>query len=538
MTHPVVVVPSPVRAQAALALLAVLLATRPTAAAQHGVQLVPQGDTFAFSPQHLTIQEGDTVIWGNVTGVAHNVVADDGSFRCAAGCDGGGGSGNLSASPWTFTLVFGPGAPTPGPWSGDPGGGGGPGPGYLTAPGVGPRATRTFRYHCDAHGAHGGAGMSGTIVVESGGDDGGGGGGSASAGVLRFTSANLEEDENGGNAVARVERVNGDDGAVGVSWATSNATAVAGSDYGAANGSLSWQDGEIGEKTFAVAVIDDGADENDETLKLTLSAPTGGATIGNPSQATLRIVDNDDQTAGRLQLASAAYSAGEGQPNVVVGVERKGGTQGAIAVDYDTSAVSAAAGSDYAETGGTLDWAAGDGATKTFAVPLVDDAEGELTEMVRVSLSAPVGGATLGTPAQAMLAITDNDGGPDCEDTGTTLCLLDRFFVSAHWKRPTGVEGEGRASKLSDGAGAFEFFEVGNLELFVKMTSNGCSLAAGNPLRNYWVFLAGLTNVEVTVTIVDTVAGTQKIYTNPLGISFKAVQATSAELGAFPTCDS
>ena len=133
-------------------------------------------------------------------------------------------------------------------------------------------------------------------------------------------------------------------------------------------------------------------------------------------------------------------------------------------------------------------------------MPLIDDGEGELAETVRVSLSGAAGGATLGSPAQAMLTITDNDGGPVCEDGETTLCLLDRFFVAVHWKRPSGQEGEGRASKLSDGACAFEFFEAGNLGLFVKMTSNGCALAAGNPLRNYWVFLAGLTNVEVVAS--------------------------------------
>jgi hypothetical protein len=136
-----------------------------------------------------------------------------------------------------------------------------------------------------------------------------------------------------------------------------------------------------------------------------------------------------------------------------------------------------------------------------------------------------------------MLAITDNDGGPDCEDSETTLCLLDRFFVSVRWKRVTGEEGAGRASKLSSGAGGFEFFEVGNLELFVKMRGDACALPAGHPLRNYWVFLAGLTDVEVVVTIVDTVAGTQKTYTNPLRTAFQSVQATTAAAGAFATCD-
>ena len=67
-----------------------------------------------FLPSSLTIVTGDSVLFANATGNillnagpgAHNVVADDGSFRCAAGCDGEGGNGNPSASYWSFTRVF------------------------------------------------------------------------------------------------------------------------------------------------------------------------------------------------------------------------------------------------------------------------------------------------------------------------------------------------------------------------------------------------------------------------------------------------
>lgn len=58
-----------------------------------------------FVPVNLTIQVGDTFRWTN-NGGFHNVVADDGSFRCANGCDGMGGNGNPSGSAWSFTIVF------------------------------------------------------------------------------------------------------------------------------------------------------------------------------------------------------------------------------------------------------------------------------------------------------------------------------------------------------------------------------------------------------------------------------------------------
>jgi plastocyanin len=65
-----------------------------------------------FSPASLTISVGDGVtFWVSsifrYTG-PHNVVADDGSFRCAMGCDGEGGDGTPRdvVSRWSFTRTF------------------------------------------------------------------------------------------------------------------------------------------------------------------------------------------------------------------------------------------------------------------------------------------------------------------------------------------------------------------------------------------------------------------------------------------------
>lgn len=63
------------------------------------------GSQLAFVPQELTIEPGDTVTWINFGGY-HNVVADDGAFRCANGCDGLGGNGSPSAQIWRATLTF------------------------------------------------------------------------------------------------------------------------------------------------------------------------------------------------------------------------------------------------------------------------------------------------------------------------------------------------------------------------------------------------------------------------------------------------
>jgi plastocyanin len=65
-----------------------------------------------FFPASLTIHAGDSVSFfiycEMICRGPHNVVADDGSFRCAKGCDGEGGDGTpiTHAANWRFTRTF------------------------------------------------------------------------------------------------------------------------------------------------------------------------------------------------------------------------------------------------------------------------------------------------------------------------------------------------------------------------------------------------------------------------------------------------
>lgn len=71
------------------------------------------------------------------------------------------------------------------------------------------------------------------------------------------------------------------------------------------------------------------------------------------------------------------------------------------------------------------------------------------------------------------------------------------------------------------------FFNPNNPELFVKIR-NACV----NPFNRYWFFAAGLTNVEVTLTVTDTVHGSSKTYRSEGGSAFPSVQDTDT----FATC--
>ena len=373
-----------------------------------------------------------------------------------------------------------------------------------------------------------------------------------SFGAIKFTSANFGRGEGIGSASISVERINGDDGAVGVSYSTTDGSAFAGQDYTAATGMLAWADGDHVTKSFSVPITSDTAHEANETVRLHLTSPTGGATLGSPANATMTIVDDDGAaTAGVAAFTSAAFSAGEGEPLATVSVSRTGGSQGAVAVDYDTADGSSKAGQDYTAVEGSLDWASGDAADKSFQIPILDDVDFEGDETVSVSLSQATGGLAVGQPAVAVVTINDNEAIPACDDGDTQVCLLERFLVKIHFATAGGQSGDARAIKLTDSASSFEFFEAGNVEIVVKM-KDACGLPAGNPIRNFWPFIAGLTNVRVEVTIIDTRTGTTRRFYSALNSPFftpaadspdgkqnppGAIQATNLALGAFPTCD-
>ena len=101
------------------------------------------------------------------------------------------------------------------------------------------------------------------------------------AGTLQFSAATYSVAENGGNATITITRAGGSAGAVGVTFATSNGTATAPSDYTTVTQTVSFADGDTGNKTVSIPIIDDTLVEGNETVNLALSNPTGGATLGN-----------------------------------------------------------------------------------------------------------------------------------------------------------------------------------------------------------------------------------------------------------------
>ncbi|BAU50048.1 peptidase S8 [Sulfurifustis variabilis] len=111
---------------------------------------------------------------------------------------------------------------------------------------------------------------------------------------------------------------------------------------------------------------------------------------------------------GQLRFGAAEYSAGEGGGSVTVTVVRAGGSAGEVTVDYATADGTATAGADYVAASGTLIFGDGE-TTRSFVVTLLDDGAHEGDETLNVTLGRPTGGATLGSPAGAVLTVLEDD---------------------------------------------------------------------------------------------------------------------------------
>jgi len=128
-------------------------------------------------------------------------------------------------------------------------------------------------------------------------------------GFIRWRQHVYEVKESGGFVTVVAERVGGMNGEVSVSYKTKNQKAVAGKDYIAAEGKFEWADGEGGEKSVDITIVDDDALEKDEEFTVVMSDIQGGATFpletdgGIEEEVCTVIIVNDDLKAKKVQMA-------------------------------------------------------------------------------------------------------------------------------------------------------------------------------------------------------------------------------------------
>ncbi len=113
-----------------------------------------------------------------------------------------------------------------------------------------------------------------------------------------------------GTATLQVSRTGGSTGPASVNYATANGTAIAGTDYTSASGTLSWADGDSTPKSIAIPVLNPSTIGPDKTLTVALSSPLY-AVLGGTTSATLSI----NETAFNNWLYTNLGSGGANGPD-------------------------------------------------------------------------------------------------------------------------------------------------------------------------------------------------------------------------------
>lgn len=121
-----------------------------------------------------------------------------------------------------------------------------------------------------------------------------------------FEWAGLERviSEGAGTVTLTVRRAGDTERFATVQYSTADGSALAGADYEARSGVLTFAPLES-EQSFAIPVIDDDDAERLEFINLSLSDPTGGAVVGSP-RGRIYLADNDSFGILRLDVAGPA----------------------------------------------------------------------------------------------------------------------------------------------------------------------------------------------------------------------------------------
>jgi len=202
----------------------------------------------------------------------------------------------------------------------------------------------------------------------------------------------------------------------------------------------------------ATAVTTDG--NGNATINVTFPMPlvTGRAvtaTATDPNGNTSEFSAGDVSMAtGHVQFRTGSIRVIEDAGLVTVTVERRSGISGNLAIDYTTSDGTATAGQDYMAASGTLTFSGGE-TSKSFQIPITDDAVTEPDETFTVELRNAPNLEALGTPSTLVVTIQDRStvpvisrsGGFVTEGgTGTTTNLLVAFVLSAETARLVSVD--------------------------------------------------------------------------------------------------
>ncbi len=132
-------------------------------------------------------------------------------------------------------------------------------------------------------------------------------------GLLALSASTYSAAQDAGTVTITVQRSSDSDTfdeSVSVNYATSDGTAVAGTNYTSTSGTLTWAAGDSTAQTVSVPILN-AASVSDLTFNFTLSDPTSGASLISPSSAviTLTGTGDDDSVLGGDGCSLSPYNS-------------------------------------------------------------------------------------------------------------------------------------------------------------------------------------------------------------------------------------
>jgi parallel beta-helix repeat protein len=192
----------------------------------------------------------------------------------------------------------------------------------------------------------------------------------------------------------------------------------------------------------------------DATINVTFPVALGTgrvvtATATDPDGNTSEFSAGDSTgVAGNVQFSVGSIRVIEDVGLVTVTVLRQGGSSGNLTIDYATVDGTAKAGHDYTAASGTLTFSGGE-TSKSFQIPITDDAVTEPDETFTVTLSNPPSLEALGTPNTLVVTIQDRTTVPAIlqnnasvveGNSGSITDMLFTFSLSAASGRSVSVD--------------------------------------------------------------------------------------------------
>ncbi|KKS11357.1 MAG: Calx-beta domain-containing protein [Candidatus Uhrbacteria bacterium GW2011_GWF2_41_430] len=152
--------------------------------------------------------------------------------------------------------------------------------------------------------------------------------------------------EGAGTGTVTVTLTGGSYLGVTVDYTTSTGTAIEGTDFTDATGTLTWAADETGTKTYSITITNDTLDENDKTITNTLSNPTN-STISD-STGTMTITDNDDAPTVAWTASSQSGAESVGTMTIIAQLSAVSGLD--VTLPYTLTGTAVGTGTDYSIT--------------------------------------------------------------------------------------------------------------------------------------------------------------------------------------------